>query len=370
MKASKKTANTTDFSDFKIKLSGYKDFIDTELDNVCKHMLAGTKEQYGEYPSKVVEAYINVLMRGGKRIRGALAIASYEMFGGKDVKMITQAAAALELFNTYILVADDIQDRSDTRRGGKAAHTQLADLHKQEHLKGDAYHFGEALAINIFLIAQHYASNIILQLDISAELKAKAMVNINNCLIVTAHGQTLDIYSEANETLDSNVLNNILEWKTAFYTFINPLQMGAILAGASQKDMASLEAYGLAAGRAFQITDDIIGTFGTPSETGKSELDDIKEGKRTLLVVNAIKNSSQADAYFLQNLLGNQQITKADFDRCKKIIIDSGSLDSAKAEANISATSAVEVIKSNTGWPKDSRKFLIDLVDYILVRKS
>lgn len=360
----------TDFSEFKQKLADYKSLIEGELQEYSKQMLVGTNEQFGNYPAKVVDSYLSVLMRGGKRIRGSLAIASYEMFGGKDKDMIIKAAAALEIFNTYILVADDIQDRSDTRRGGKTAHITLADLHKAERLKGDSEHFGEAVALNAFLIAQHTASNMILELNIDAEIKNRALKNINNCFIYTAHGQTMDLVSEATETLDTSIVNNILEWKTAYYTFINPLQLGAILAGAKQQDMQSLEAYGIAAGKTFQITDDIIGTFGESAETGKSVLDDIKEGKRTILVVNALKNSSEADAYFLQNALGNQNITRTEFDKCKKIIEKSGALTAAKEEAKSSAEQALKVLELNLHWSNVQAKFLKDIVNYLLVRKA
>jgi geranylgeranyl diphosphate synthase, type I len=369
-KTSLATKKVTDFSDFKKELASYKQDIETELEQAVKQMLVSTGEQFGNYPTKVLQAYTNVLMRGGKRIRGALAMASYQMFGGQDKEVIVKAAAALEMFNAYILVVDDIQDRSDTRRGGKTAHIQLADLHKEEHLKGDPVHFGEAVALNAFLIAQHYASNIILQLNVPDAVKNKALANINNCFIVTAHGQTMDLFSEATESLDISDVNNILEWKTAYYTFINPLQMGAILAGANQADMKSLEHFGVSAGRTFQITDDIIGTFGKESETGKSELDDIKEGKRTMLVVNAIKDSSEVDAYFLESCLGNQNITRVDFDRCKKIIVEAGALDTAKKEATVSANQAVQILQNNPNWPAGNTQFLHDLVAYLLVRKS
>lgn len=362
--------SNTDFSEFKKELGEYKEQIDAELEIVVGNLITDTAEQFGVMPKEVVQAYANVLKNGGKRIRGSLAITAYKMFGGTNEQLITQAAAALEMLNTYILIADDIQDRSEIRRGGKTAHIQLRDLHAEQHLKGDAMHFGEATAINSFLIAQHFAANIITNLDTTAEIKIKALQNINKCFIVTAHGQTMDLFVEANASTSEADVNNILEWKTAYYTFINPLQLGAILAGASNSDMELLAEYGLHAGRTFQLTDDIIGIFGDASLTGKSNLDDIKEGKRTLLIIKALANASDTEAYFLESCLGNQSLTMHEFEQCQNILRSTGALAYAQKEAAESAQKAIDSIKEQSTWSVESKEFLIELAKYLLIRKS
>ena len=358
---------TTDFSS---ALTQYRTQIDTAIAGYVQELESHTSEQFGGYPLEAVKAFTDVLSRGGKRIRGSLAIAAYEMFGGTDTNMITAAASALEILNTYILIADDIQDRSHSRRGGKTAHIILKEYHEQNYLSGDAQHFGESIAINAFLIAQHYAMNILANLDAPAELKIKAIDNVNRCFIATAHGQTLDIFNEVVACVGQEDVNNVLEWKTAYYTFINPLQLGAILAGASEADLAELAEYGLYAGRAFQIADDVIGVFGDESVSGKSSMDDIREGKRTTLSVYAVSNASKADAMFLNQCLGKQNLTMAEFKQCKQILVDSGALAYAKKQAHESAEAAEKVIVKNTNWPKRSQQFLQDLVQYIAERKA
>lgn len=284
--------------------------------------------------------------------------------------MISEAAAALEMMNTYILLADDIQDRSPIRRGGKTAHIILKDYHKQHHLSGDSLHFGEAIAINALMLAEHYAMNVFAGLDVDASLRIKAIENVNKCFIITSHGQTLDIFCEVVGDVSLSDVNNVMEWKTAYYTFINPLQLGAILAGAGEKDLAGLADFGLHAGRTFQITDDIIGTFSDEAELGKSPLDDIKEGKRTLLTVYAIKNASKADAYFLEESLGNQNLTAAEFAQCRRIIIESGALEFAQEKAAKSTESALKILAKHKNWDKNTKLFLQELVQYLLERKS
>ena len=356
--------------EFADRLNAYKKAINKCIDEKIAALKTQTSEAYGQIPLEVVSAYCDVLERGGKRIRGALAMAAYEMFGGTNTDMITEAATGLEIMNTYILLADDIQDRSHVRRGGKTAHIILKDYHKKNHLSGDPLHFGEAMAINALLLAQHYAMCIFSDLDADASRKIKAIENVNKCFMITAHGQSLDIFSEVIEDASLHDVNNVMEWKTAYYTFINPLQLGAILAGADDKELEGLADFGLHAGRTFQITDDIIGIFSDEAEMGKSPLDDIKEGKRTLLTVYAANNASKVDAYFLSEALGNQDLTAAEFAQCRQIISDCGALSFARGTAADSAKQALAVLKKHEKWDKNTKIFLQELVQYILDRKS
>jgi geranylgeranyl diphosphate synthase type I len=246
----------------------------------------------------------------------------------------------------------------------------LRDYHETKHLAGNSQHFGESIAINSFLIAVHYAMNILASLSVEPEVRIKAIQNVNKCFIATAHGQTLDIFNEVVAKVSEQDVLNVLEWKTAYYTFVNPLQLGAILAGAKDSELQALAEYGIHAGRTFQITDDILGIFSTVSESGKSPLDDIKEGKRTLMAVYALDNATKPDAYFLEHALGNQNLTMAEFEHCKRILIESGALDYARTMATTSANAAAEVIVKNTNWPQNTKQFLLDLVQYLVDRKS
>lgn len=370
LKSIQSNINEKDFTKLKNTLKKYKNSIDEDLKFVSSQMLTDTYEQFGEHPHTVMAAFGDVLSRGGKRIRGALAINTYKMFGGKDMALITRAASALEMLNTYMLVADDIQDRSQTRRGGLTVHTELLQLHKQHHYKGDSAHFGVSTAISSFLVAQHYAANIIANLPTDANVRIAALNNLNKCYIITGHGQTLDIFSEYATDVSKNDINNILVWKTAYYTFVNPMQLGAILAGADNKAIASLTKYAIAAGRVFQLTDDMLGTFGNEQKTGKSPLDDIKEGKRNLLIEYTLEMTSKTDQYFLLNCLGNQNLTAEEFSRCRSIIMESGALAATQQEASESAKIATKELAKHKDWPKAEKSFLIDLVNYLLVRSS
>lgn len=352
-------------------LNSYKQLIDEDLNKYCETAVSETHESFGEYPTEAVKAYLGLLSRGGKRIRGALTMTSYYMLGGKNDNVALEAARAIEMLHAYILMVDDIQDRSEVRRGGPTGHVILRNYHESRHLKDDAQHFGESIALNGFLFGAHSAINVLTDLDCDAEKKLRAIKNVNNHFIATAHGQSMDIFNEVLETDKESDVDKVLLWKTAFYTFMNPLQLGAILAGGSDDDLERLEEYSLSAGRVFQITDDILGLFSDEETSGKSPLDDIKEGKRTLLTVKAIEFAPKADGYFLEQMLGNKQLTTAEFERCKDIIEISGALEYAKKQAKDSVVDALASLeKDKCEWGSEQVDFLSQLVQFLINRES
>ncbi len=364
-------ATEVKLGEFKQQLADFSRLIDADLANYVERALSDTHEQFGEHPTEAVKAFCSLLTRGGKRIRGALTMNTYYMLGGTDAAVALQAARAIEMLHAYILMVDDIQDRSEIRRGGPAAHVMLREYHKTHHLRDDAQHFGESITMNGFLFGAHSAMNELLDIDAPNEYKFAALRNVNRHFIATVHGQSKDIFNEVVDTASIDDVDKVLLWKTAYYTFMNPMQLGAILAGAKNADLKRLEEYSLAAGRIFQITDDIIGVFGVESETGKSALDDIMEGKRTVLTVKALELAPKADAYFLEQMLGNHKLTQSEFARCQTIIEDSGALEYAREQAQSSAVDAFTALDDiDTHWPGRQAEFTSNLVHYMLQRKS
>ncbi len=357
--------------EFLTTLGKFKTAIDADIEQYCEKLLSESYENFGEYPTEAVKAYCELLSRGGKRIRGALTMTSYKMLGGTNDTVALQAARAIEMLHAYILMVDDIQDRSEVRRGGPTAHIILKNYHEAHHLKDDSLHFGESIAMNGLLFGAHSAINVLADLDCNDTLKLAAIKNVNQHFIATAHGQSMDIFNEVLETVDEQDVDKVLLWKTAFYTFMNPLQLGAILAGGTTKDLKMLEEYSLSAGRVFQITDDILGIYSEEDLSGKSPLDDIKEGKRTLLTVKAIELSPKADAYFLEQMLGNKLLTSAEFQRCRDIIESCGALEYAKKQASDSVVDALASLQKDKGsWENEQVDFLSQLVQFLLNRKS
>jgi geranylgeranyl diphosphate synthase, type I len=355
--------------DFSNQLNQYKQAIDADIAVYAEHVRQTTKPQYGEYGALVTEAFLDLLERGGKRIRGALVMAGYEMCGGQDRQMIIRAATALEMVHAHLLIIDDIQDRSTTRRGRPTVHKALAAYHRRHGLGGDAEHTGIGLALDAAFGGNAAAQMLLAGLDVDAELKLKALGIVNLTVVVTAHGQTQDIMNEVAKQVTTTDVLRTMEWKTANYTILNPLCVGMTLAGAGCEDTDAIRSYALPTGLAFQITDDLIGTFGESEKTGKSNMDDIREGKQTLLTVYALQHAPAADRAFLRRHLGNDQLKTADFKRCQQIIKDCGAYDYAYTEAQRYANQAVSALEDVPAhWGHSQVAFLRELTQALTSR--
>ncbi len=364
-------AKTTNAQVFQKKLAEYKGLIDGDIAEYSRQIKQSTLQQYGENARLEVDNFLAILERGGKRIRGALTILGYEMSGGKDTGMILKAARVIEMLHAYILIIDDIQDNSLVRRGGPTAHAALADYHKKHHLSGDPKHFGMSIALNSALSGAHAAQMILANLEANEELRLKALSIINRTMLVTAHGQTSDIVNEVAAEVSETEVERVLEWKTANYTFLNPLHVGMVLAGAGCESTDAITPYALHAGKAFQITDDILGTFGSEFESGKSPLDDLREGKQTLLTVFALEHADNGNKNFLIQMLGNPKITLTEFERCKDILVSSGALEHAQKRAKEHVNKAIESLnKEAKHWANEGIQFLDGLAQYLLNRTS
>lgn len=250
---------------------------------VLEEYTKNTSQKFGIYSELAMNSYKSVATRGGKRLRGSLVLESYLLHGGTNEQIALELATAIEMVHAYLLVIDDFCDKSETRRGQLTANKEIELYHKQNTFRGDSVHFGNSIAVNAGLIAMQITNNYIISLELDNETKLELLKTLNECLIVTGHGQINDIFNEALPTVEDDMIYNVLEWKTAYYTFFNPIEMGAILAGKHINGDGRLRKYASSLGKAFQLQDDIIGIFGDDKITGKSNLDDIREGKMTLL---------------------------------------------------------------------------------------
>ena len=154
----------------------------------------------------------------------------------------------------------------------------------------------------------------------------------------------------------------VVRYKSAKYTIERPLHLGGALAGASQAVMQSYSDYGLALGEAFQLRDDILGVFGDPKETGKPAGDDIREGKRTVMVAYAFAAASSAEQAVLNSLLGKQDLTTQDVAIAREILTSTGALAATESliEAGISASyAALETAVISA----EGRSALADLIE-------
>ena len=290
------------------------------------------------------------VVRGGKRVRGALVIEGMRA-GGGDPAAALDASVGMELAHAYLLIHDDFMDRDDVRRGGPTIHAALRD--KGEHLAG-------SLAILLGSLCQAWAWELVLQSPVEARNALAAAQLLSTALQEVTVGQALDLLAPTVEKLDAKKVLEIQRLKTGGYTFELPLRLGALLAGASKEVLEALERYARPLGQAFQIADDILGSFGEPEVTGKANASDLREGKQTLLVARALEMASPADAKKLREGLGKAD---ADVDELREILRRSGALDAARAEAGKLRD---EAVRAAAGLPVT----LHELAGYVVGRSA
>lgn len=307
-------------------------------------------------------------MRPGKRIRGALAAATYDQRAGTHFGEAGMAlAVALELVQSYLLIIDDVMDKSDMRRGEPTVHQLYA---AQADEFGDE-HEASMLAINIGLIGQHMANLALLTAPEKSERIVRVLRLMHKNVTATGFGQLDDLYHKVGRNLSEQDVLRMYCFKSSYYTFINPLQCGLALAGG--RDPVALEQvrlFGEAAGVAFQLHDDYLGIFGEAPEMGKLNVDDLKEGKYTLLVHYALEHGSAEEAKELRALLGNSRIGKTEVARAQEIFERTGAKGYVRRATRRYADVAQEQLAAIRVWDGSFRTWLADLVEYSIGRRA
>lgn len=289
---------------------------------------------------------------GGKRLRAILVLASHSAHGGADHDRAVGVAAALELFQTAALLHDDVLDDSDTRRGRPAAHRVLAALHERHRWHGSATEFGAAggiLAGDIVLMASQRALHAALDGAADGRRTTTAALFTEMTELVTA-GQYLDMRIAAAPLGDiasqAAEIRATMRSKTASYSAEFPLALGAALAGAGAGGVAAVREVGVPLGVAFQLRDDVLGLTGAPEVTGKPTGDDLREGKRTLLVHYLWQAADAAARARLESCLGRQGASDEDVARVIADMAAFGALAQTEREIDHLATTALTRLES------------------------
>jgi geranylgeranyl diphosphate synthase type II len=228
---------------------------------------------------------------GGKQLRPRLLLTAHGALDGHDDHAALRAAAGFELLHTAFLIHDDVIDRDWLRRGepNVAAVFRAAALSRGR--RADiAEHLGTSAAIIAGDLAVAGAVELVVGGTADQSVASALADVVSGAVSATAAGELMDVElaSAEHPTLDDVLA--MYEAKTGVYSFCAPLQAGAILARADQRVVAALGCAGLAMGIAYQVADDLLGTFGDPALTGKSVVSDAREGKRTVLATLAAAN--------------------------------------------------------------------------------
>ncbi|MGF1679025.1 MAG: polyprenyl synthetase family protein [Candidatus Methylacidiphilales bacterium] len=300
------------------------------LEHYIQDFFQENKERYhyGEWFEPIYFDLCEYVGRKGKRIRPLLLISSYKALGGErsvqDTSLL-RSALALELLHTFILMHDDVIDRSDIRRGQPTFH-KLAQR-RLEPFASSIRH-GESLAIVLGDMVFTMAMEALLETDFPAETRLRLQQMMLRCAADTGAGEMQDILLGTRDIsrVQADEIQHMYHLKTTRYTFETPCVMGAVLAGASADKVEALIRFVHSLGLAFQIDNDLLefryldkDLVGFPA--------DLLEGKKTLLVQEAYESLNEVDRSFLQMCLGSERKSEATLIKIYDLIRKSGALD-------------------------------------------
>lgn len=302
--------------------------------------------------SKVID-FIQGLLTGGKRFRALFAYWSWAAClpinseqltddeKQKSAAALVDICAALEMFHAAALVHDDLLDNSDSRRGAPAVHKRFEELHQSNAWAGSAVRFGQAGSVLAGDLMLGWSS----ELFDAGVKRAPSSAIAWNCRdefakmrIEVMAGQYLDVLEEnagPSRSPDEAIgrANRVMLYKTAKYSIEAPLQIGAAFSGASPETLRGLSAFAIPLGLAFQLRDDVLGVFGAPEITGKPAGDDLREGKRTVLVALARQGLGLSTIKLFDEMMSNRELTDEQIRLLQETIRGSGAL--AKVEQMI-----------------------------------
>lgn len=275
------------------------------------------------------------LLRKCKRIRPSLFVAAYLGFAKKEVPGLYRCALSTELLHNFVLVHDDIIDRSDMRRGRPSMHNIL---NRYIGRYKDIKCTGQDLAIVVGDVLYALGIGAFLAIDEETKRKERALKKLIDAAVYTGAGEFLELMSGAKDIgeMTKDEIYKIYDLKTGIYSFSTPLVVGAMLAGAKDAELERLYRCGIYMGRAFQIRDDL----------SDDSFTDLREGKRTILVWYAYNNSDKKNKTALKKILLKKDPGSSDLKSARRIIASSGAI--ACAEKEIAVLTAKANVLSET----------------------
>jgi len=319
---------------------------------------------------------VGALLQGGKRLRAAFLYWGYRAGGGPDTEAVIRAATAMEFFQAAALLHDDVMDDSDTRRGMPSAHRRLADEHSAAGWAGSGDRFGIAGAILGGDLCLIWSDELLATSGLPAAELSRARPVFDRMRTQLMGGQFLDVLESARGwdslTTDQRVTRarRVIRYKSAKYTIEHPLLIGAAAADVSAPNCGALSTYGLDLGEAFQLRDDLLGVFGDPAHTGKPAGDDLREGKRTVLVALALDQASPSTMALFDEALGAPDLDEQGVSELRSTISASGAPERVEQLILDLSASARTALHSTTGLTDEAVEALDTLIDVSTARSA
>ncbi|MCS7099045.1 MAG: polyprenyl synthetase family protein [Sulfolobales archaeon] len=310
-------------------------------------------ELVGGKPVELYDASIHLIRAGGKRLRPLLVVLSSKMYG-LSPEISSWAAAAVEIFHNFTLVHDDIIDRDEFRRG-------VPTVHKI---------WGEALAIvaGDLLFAKSYEALLkLVDYGLSYERVVSAIRELTWAAVTVAEGQAMDLLLASRDRVSVEEYIEMVGKKTAAL-FRSSVLIGAAIAGAQEDDLARLREFAMNVGIAFQIRDDELGLVADERTLGKPKYSDLREGKKTILVLYALERASDSQRKTILSALGRPDATRDELEKAASTIIELGALEFSNRLAEDFVRRSVESLYLTNPTDVEARDMLRELAYYVTRR--
>ncbi len=299
-------------------------------------------------PSKLYAAASHLIVNGGKRLRPFMVVKSCQILGGRNSDAMP-AAGAVEMIHNFTLVHDDIMDNDDMRHGVPTTHKK----------------FGLPVAILAGDVLFSKAYQVLSKTNLPSKSTTELVSRLAKACVNVCEGQLLDIGMAEGKTIPTQSQYIIMVSKKTAALFDVSCAMGAICAKANRKDITNLSSFGKNLGIAFQITDDLIGVLGDPKVTKKPVGNDLREGKKSLPILLAIKKAKRKNKKIILHAFGNQKAKKKEIEQAVMVIKSLGIEKTVRDQALGYAEKAKKSLNSYSGTPK---KELISLLDFVVKR--
>ncbi|MFM1985505.1 MAG: hypothetical protein RLZZ295_671 [Actinomycetota bacterium] len=319
--------------------------------------------------SPVSDSLSSFLLDSGKRLRPLFAYAGFAAAGGSLEKSAIRAMAALELLQACALIHDDLMDGSDTRRGKPSIHRHFESVHVQDQLDGFAPQYGLSAAVLLGDLALVWSDQMLNTAGLTTEQFARVLPFYNEMRVELMAGQFLDIHEQTQKDTSVDRSMKIARYKSGKYTIERPLHLGAAMTSSSKEVTDALSAYGLPLGEAFQLRDDLLGVFGDPSVTGKPAGDDLREGKRTVLIAMTHERQSPAQLEICKKYFGKPDIDAEGVATLQEIIESTGARAELEATIDRLTDQALTAAQSQV-FTDDGKALLVELANIATKRSS
>ena len=295
------------------------------LSRVAGFVAARCADELGACGVDVAGEILTEFVKGGKCLRSTFMYLGW-LCGAPASDAALSATASLELLHAFALLQDDVMDDSASRRGRPAAHIQFASWHRQRGLTGSSRRFGESAAILLGDLCLIWAEQMLRNSGLQRHHLLRAWPRYDAMRTELAVGQFADLAIDVRDPPTLESVLNVARLKSGNYTVRRPLEIGAAMAGCDEQALAVLGDYGGAVGEAFQLRDDVLGIFGSPTATGKPNSGDLIERKATSVMVAAHQLADASTRRQFSELINSERLDDSALDHWRNLILATGAV--------------------------------------------